>query len=112
MLNRYTVPSALLILLSCSVSAAGLSLDDLEGKPGLSDSLSTSYTQQTTPQQHQFNGSDCDGIARQAFVDKGLNSGQRTTDCHVIDYGTSKAESYFHSSPDGSYSTGFTWTFE
>lgn len=112
MLNKYTGSSALLILLSYSVSAAGLSLDDLEGKPELSESLSTSYTQQTTPQQQHFTGSDCDGIASQAFVDKGLNSGQRTTDCHVIDYGTSKAESYFHSSPDGSYSTGITWSFD
>ncbi|MDF2152528.1 hypothetical protein [Vibrio sp. CAU 1672] len=108
----YTVPSALLILFSCTAAADALFLDNLEEELGLTDSLSASYVQRLTPKQQQFTGNDCHEASRQTFVNNGLTSGVRSTHCYVTEFNGNKVESYFQTNPDGSYTNGFTWTFE
>lgn len=109
---QFLIPSTLLIIFSATVSADGLFLDGLEDDLGLTESLSASYAQDLTPKYHQFSGGDCDDISRQPFTDNGLSSGQRSIHCSVTEYGSGKIESYFQSAPDGSYSTGISWTFD
>lgn len=109
---KYTLPSALLIFFSCTTSANTLFLDHLEKELDLTDSLSASYAQPSQPKRQQLTDNDCPKTSHQPYADNGLTSGHRSTHCYVTEFNGAKVESYFQTNPDGSYSNGFSWTFE
>jgi len=112
MLTKHTLTSALILFFSYSAAANALFLDNLDEEFNLTESLSSSYAQNLRPQQQQLTGDDCHAATSRPFTDNGLTSGHRNTQCYVTEFNGGNVETYYQTSPDGSYSTGFSWTFD
>lgn len=101
--------SAIMIVFSCSVLADDALLKSIEANSNLVDSMNMLHNQ---PSQQAFAGQDCYGSTSRPFSGSGMVTGQGNTHCYVTEYDDGNFKTYSHSSPDGSYGVGFTWTFE
>jgi len=110
--TKRSLISALLLLSSYSAAANALFLDNLDEEFNLTDALSSSYAQSLKPQQQYLTGDDCNAAPSHPLTDNGLSSGHRNTQCYMTEFRGGNIETYYQTSPDGSYSTGFSWTFE
>lgn len=112
MLTKCSLVSALLLLSSYSAAANALFLDNLDEEFNLTESLSSSYAQSLRPQQQYLTGDDCDAAPNHSLTDNGLSSGHRNTQCYKTEFKGGNIETYYQTSPNGSSSSGFSWTFE
>ncbi len=110
--TKHSLISALLLLYSYSSAANALFLDNLDEEFNLTESLSSSYAQSLRPQQQHLVGDDCHATPSHSFTDNGLSSGHRDTQCYKTEFKGGNIETYYQTSPNGSSSTGFSWTFE
>ncbi|MDN3685119.1 hypothetical protein QW180_22200 [Vibrio sinaloensis] len=80
----------------------------IEANKSLMDSMSALHQKKNSiTRQQAFTGDDCPGATSRPFSGNGLTSGHSSTHCYVTEYDSGNVETYFQSSPDGSYSTGF-----
>jgi hypothetical protein len=110
--TKRSLINALLLLSSYSAAANALFLDNLDEEFNLTESLSSSYAQSLRPQQQHLTGDECHATSSHLFSDNGLSSGHRNTQCYKTEFKGGNIETYYQTSPNGSSSTGFSWTFE
>lgn len=112
MLSKYPVISAALILFSASASADDLFAKSIEIHNDIMASMNSTHKENFSPGYQGFYYDDCQEATSRPFGDNGLTSGYGSTDCYVKEFDGGNVKSYFKSSPNGSYSSGFSWTFE
>lgn len=112
MFAKYAVTSVTILLFSCSVMASDMLTKNIEMHNHMMNSANSLHQKHSIPNHQTFSTDDCPGATSRPFGDNGLTSGYTSTHCYKTEFDGGNVQSYFQSKPNGSYSTGFSWTFE
>ncbi|MCZ4293092.1 hypothetical protein [Vibrio sinaloensis] len=112
MFSKNPAIGALIVLFSCSAFADNLLEKGIDIHNDMMDSMSSLHKRPSTSHHQGLNNDDCPGAISRPFGDNGLSSGYGSTHCYTTEFDGGNVQTYFKSSPNGSYSSGFSWTFE